>query len=98
MEQLGAKKLTQILESISDGVLFESIDHTIYFVNDAFCETFNIPVDPKSLFGQSCSDSAIQAAPLLLNAGNFLLRIKMIYEKLEPCKNETIFFCLAENT
>ncbi len=98
MERLGIKKLKQIIESISDGVLFESNNHIIYFINDAFCKAFNIPVDPKFLFGQSCSDSAIQAAPLMLNAGNFLSRIKMIYEKLEPCKNETIFFCPAKNT
>jgi len=81
-----------LLDHISQALLYESVDHKILYINDSFCNTFKIPVESKYLIGQDCKDAAIQSAHLLKNPDEFLTKIKIIYEELQPCYNDVIVF------
>jgi PAS domain-containing protein len=49
-----------ILDSLSDALLFETFDHKIVYVNHYFCNLFRIPVEPETLIGMDCSKATPQ--------------------------------------
>ena len=61
--------LKNVLDNISDAILFESFDHTILYVNKHFCNLFKVPVSPNELIGIDCSNVA-QSAKKLFKENN----------------------------
>ncbi|MBL7761254.1 MAG: PAS domain-containing sensor histidine kinase [Sediminibacterium sp.] len=90
MNDLRSKEISFLLNSISDAVLFETHEHTILFVNRAFCEFFKIEAEPSVMIGMNCSNAAVESANMFKNPAFFLSRIENIYANLEPVLNEEV--------
>jgi PAS domain S-box-containing protein len=76
-----------ILDRISDALLFESFDHKIVYVNHYFCNLFHIPVAPEFLVGMDCSNAAQESKQYFKDPEQFVQRIAQIYEQAEQAEN-----------
>lgn len=88
-----AKQLTELkylFNNISHAVLFETLDNRILFVNQQFCELFQIPVPPDALTGADCSKSAETSACFFQYPEKFVAGIREIYAKQLPVLNEEL--------
>ena len=47
--------LKNVLDNISDAILFESFDHTIFYVNKHFCNLFKLLENSEELIGVDLS-------------------------------------------
>lgn len=81
-----------ILDRISDALLFESFDHKIVYVNHYFCDLFHIPVAPEYLIGMDCSNAAQESKKYFKDPEFFVQRIAEIYEKGQDVKDEQLSF------
>ncbi|HQR94803.1 MAG TPA: PAS domain-containing protein, partial [Sediminibacterium sp.] len=81
-----------ILDRISDALLFESFDHKIVYVNHYFCNLFHIPVAPEFLVGMDCSNAAQESKQLFKDPEQFVQRIAQIYAKAENVIDEQLSF------
>ncbi len=81
-----------ILDRISDALLFESFDHKIVYVNHYFCNLFHIPVAPENLIGMDCSNAAQESKKYFKDPEQFVNRIAKIYEQAENVKDEQLSF------
>ncbi len=81
-----------ILDRISDALLFESFDHKIVYVNHYFCNLFHIPVAPEFLVGMDCSNAAQESKKYFKDPEQFVQRIAQIYEQAENVKDEQLSF------
>lgn len=81
-----------ILDRISDALLFESFDHKIVYVNHYFCNLFHIPVAPENLVGMDCSNAAQESKQFFKDPEQFVQRIAQIYEQSENVKDEQLSF------
>lgn len=61
-----------LMSSIQHGILVEDIDRRIVFVNDSFCDLFNINVPKENLINFSCIEAAQQAKNLFRKPENFI--------------------------
>ncbi len=84
--------LKNVLDNISDAILFESFDHTILYVNKHFCNLFKVPVSPSELIGIDCSNVAQSAKKLFKDPERFINRINQVYQNKENIVNEEVFF------
>ena len=84
--------LKNVLDNISDAILFESFDHTILYVNKHFCNLFNVLVNPDELIGADCSNVAQSAKHLFNDPEHFVIRINQVYHNGENIVNEEVFF------
>ncbi|MCX6300182.1 MAG: ATP-binding protein [Bacteroidetes bacterium] len=84
--------LKNVLDNISDAILFESFDHTILYVNKHFCNLFKVPVSPNKLIGIDCSNVAQSAKKLFKDPERFVNRINQVYLNKENIVNEEVFF------
>ncbi len=84
--------LKNVLDNISDAILFESFDHTILYVNKHFCNLFKVPVSPNELIGIDCSNVAQSAKKLFKDPERFVNRINQVYLNKENIVNEEVFF------
>ncbi|MEY3237127.1 MAG: hypothetical protein RI883_1228 [Bacteroidota bacterium] len=71
-------RLYTLLESMQASVLAEDLDKEIIFVNQNFCDLFEIPIPAKSMIGLDCSKAAEQSKSLFKNEVEFLRRIDEI--------------------
>ncbi len=81
-----------ILDRISDALLFESFDHKIVYVNHYFCNLFHIPMAPEFLVGMDCSNAAQESKQLFKDPNQFVQRISQIYENEENVIDEQLSF------
>jgi PAS domain S-box-containing protein len=81
-----------ILDRISDALLFESFDHKIVYVNHYFCNLFHIPVAPEFLIGMDCSNAAQESKQYFKDPEHFVERIAQIYQETENVKDEQLSF------
>jgi PAS domain S-box-containing protein len=84
--------LKLLLNNISHALLFESLQREIIFINQQFCDLFEIPVQAEMIVGADCSQAANQAAPLFKYPDEFVNRIIQVYENGLPVYNEEILF------
>jgi signal transduction histidine kinase len=84
--------LKNVLDNIGDAILFESLDHTILYVNNHFCNLFNLTVEPEKLIGTDCLNIIQSAKKLFKDPERFILRINQVYEKVENIVNEEVYF------
>lgn len=88
-----AKQLSELkylFNNISHAVLFETLDNRILFVNQQFCELFQIPAAPDALIGTDCSKSAESSALFFKNPEKFVTGIRDIYRQQQPMLNEEL--------
>lgn len=89
----GTKQLTglkYLLNNISHALLFETLDNEIVFVNQQFCELFQIPLDPELLIGADCSKSAETSKHFFQNPEAFVEGIRKIYAGKVAVLNEEL--------
>lgn len=83
-------RLKYLLNNISHALLFETLDNEIVFVNQQFCELFQIPVDPELLIGADCSKSAETSKHFFQNPEAFVEGIRKIYAGKVAVLNEEL--------
>lgn len=89
----GIKQLTglkYLLNNISHALLFETLDNEIVFVNQQFCELFQIQLSPESLIGADCSRSAETSKHFFQDPEAFVEGIRKIYAGKVPVLNEEL--------
>jgi len=84
--------LKNVLDNISDAILFESFDHTILYVNKHFCNLFKVSESPEELIGANCSNIAHVAKDLFKDPERFVNRINQVYQNAVNIVNEEVFF------
>jgi PAS domain S-box-containing protein len=70
--------LKTLLANLQSGVLVEDENRKILFTNQLFCNIFSIPVNPETMIGIDCTNSAEQAKQLFKDAESFGPRINTI--------------------
>ena len=83
-------RLSTLISNLTQGVLLENSTREIVLINKKFCEIFSIDLDPESLVGADCSNSAKQSAFLFKNPEEFISRISEIIQKREMVSGEVI--------
>ena len=83
--------LKNILDNISDAILFESLDHTILYVNKHFCNLFKLAVNPEELIGADCLSVAKALKDLFKHPQRFVNRVNQFYQNGENIVNEEVF-------
>lgn len=86
--QASQSRLTALIENLHAAVLVEDEHRHIVLVNHTFCSLFQIPLDPKSMGGMDCSDSAQQAKHLFADPECFVDRINHILQARLPVIDE----------
>ena len=81
-----------ILDRISDALLFETFDHKIVYVNHYFCDLFHIPVTPEYLIGMDCFNAIQESKQYFKDPDQFVNRIAEIYVENENVKDEQLSF------
>lgn len=84
-------RLYSLLESMQASVLAEDLDNKIIFVNQYFCDLFEVPIPAISMTGMDCSKAAEQSKNLFLNEIEFIKRIEEIIEKKEKVFGDIIY-------
>jgi len=69
-------KLTALMDNMQAGLLLESPDRRIMFVNHKFCEIFAIPAPPEALIGMDCASSAEQSKHLMADPDAFVAGVE----------------------
>ena len=72
------KRLSTLILNLDSGVLLEDESRKIVLTNTKFCDLFSIPVEPKLLVGEDCSNSAEQSKHQFKNPKAFVNRINEI--------------------
>jgi PAS domain S-box-containing protein len=83
-------ELAFLLNNISHAILFESLNNEILFINQNFCDLFEIPVQPEHLFGADCSQAAKESCHLFKEPQRFIDDILLTYQNKEPVLNEEL--------
>ncbi|MEO6549816.1 MAG: PAS domain S-box protein [Ferruginibacter sp.] len=73
-----AKRLSQLITNLHNGILLEDENRDIILTNQLFCDMFNIPLSPQAMAGMSCKESAEQSKHLFANPDKFVLGIEKV--------------------
>ena len=84
-------RLYSLLESMQASVLAEDLENKIIFVNQHFCDLFEVPISANSMTGMDCSKAAEQSKILFLNEVEFVNRINAINEKKQQVFGDILF-------
>ena len=82
--------LETLLTNLHSGILVEDENRKILYTNDQFCALFNIPVDPESLRGADCSQSAEQSKILFKDPHGFLTGVNKALQERKPVISEEL--------
>lgn len=69
-------KILSLLSNFQSGILLEDQNRRILYVNQQFCDLFNIPAPPEALLGMDCSNAAEQSKHLFSIPEDFVSGIK----------------------
>lgn len=83
-------RLITTFQNFESAVIVEDQYRKIVTANKAFCDMFNIPVDPSILVGEDCSNSAQDSKHLFKNPELFVTRIDDILKKRLLVLNEEL--------
>jgi len=83
-------ELVNITENFNGGLLMETAERKIEFVNDAFCRMFSIPAAPEQLIGGDCREASEQSGCLFKNPLDFTARIEAIIKAGEKTQFELL--------
>jgi signal transduction histidine kinase/CheY-like chemotaxis protein/putative methionine-R-sulfoxide reductase with GAF domain/HPt (histidine-containing phosphotransfer) domain-containing protein len=83
-------RLATLIKNLQAGILVEDQYRTIALINQKFCDMFGIPVEPDSLFGADCSDSAEQSKEMFTDPEHFVAHINTILGEKLPVTGEQL--------
>jgi len=83
-------RLSVLIQNMQSGILLEDENRKIILANKAFCDLFNIPIDPSFLIGQDCTNAAEESKLLFENSELFVSKIKTIVSNRKIVQNEEI--------
>ena len=70
-----ADLIKDLVDMIPSGLLYETPDRKVEFVNQTFIDMFNIPVPKEAVIGTSCLENAEQSKHIFKDPEGFLSRI-----------------------
>lgn len=82
--------LKTLLANLHSGILVEDENRKIMFTNKLFCSIFSIPLNPESMIGFDCSNSAEESKSMFKDKDSFCFRINEILAKKEIVTNELL--------
>ncbi len=83
-------RLSTLIKNLRSGILVEDQYRNIALINQAFCDLFNIPVEPEFLLGMNCSNSAEETKNMFTNPQQFIERIDEILSDKSPVISEIL--------
>ncbi|HSW36271.1 MAG TPA: HD domain-containing phosphohydrolase [Candidatus Limnocylindrales bacterium] len=87
-----AEHLRTLLRNGETGLVVESSDRTVILTNEAFCDTFNLPVSPAAMVGADCSRIIDAVKQLIEEPEIFVDRINKLITERKPVSGEEIAF------
>lgn len=66
-EALITPEITRLLDAQNISVLIEDLERRVLLVNHAFCELFELNIEPEAMLYRDCSDELSQACLLFEN-------------------------------
>lgn len=87
--KLLTNKLDLLLQSLTDGILFETPDRKVEFINPAFMKLFGIN-RATSIIGLDCREAAQRASHLFVEPDKFIHRIEEIIASRTEIKGEQL--------
>ena len=83
-------RLETMVRNLHGGLLFESEEREVMYVNDRFCTLFDIEAPPDALVGTDCEANAKSAAALMQDPDAFLARVEALLAVREPARADII--------
>ena len=74
------KVFTSLISNLQNAILLESETRHISYVNQRFCDMFNIPLSPEALQGADCTSSAEDTKQLFKDPEKFVADIDKLLE------------------
>lgn len=84
------RRFQVILSSLYGGILVVSDDSRIEFVNQAFCDLFDLDDSPEDLLGLTATQIIEKIANVYADPPDALARIRELLSKRQPIKNEEV--------
>ncbi len=84
-------RLDTLLQSLDEGILFQSPDGSVEFVNSEFCRIFGFD-DPSKLIGSSSAELLHQASHRIKNPDDFVARVSRDVEQKETVRGARLEF------
>jgi len=75
---LAEARLSGLVQSLVDALLFEDEHRRILLVNQAFCDMFSVPAPPEALKGYDCAKAAQESKHLFADPEGALARIDQV--------------------
>jgi PAS domain S-box-containing protein len=76
-------RLSSLITNLNTSILLENSNREIVLVNDIFCKTFQIPLEPNQMLGLDCTGAAEQSKELFENPNEFVSDIDKLLGKKE---------------
>ena len=89
--QLQYYRMNVVLNASNTAMLLENGNRQIEFVNQAFCDLFNIPSKPEEMLGADCSQAAEYNKVLFIDEQSFVDDINSILHNRVKVENELLF-------
>ena len=77
-------RFSTLAENFGGAILLENEERKIFFINQQFCDFFNIPIPPQQLLGGDCSNAAENSKHLFTDPEEFIKSITIILENKVP--------------
>jgi PAS domain S-box-containing protein len=81
-------RFSVLAENFGGGILLENQERKIFFINQQFCDFFNIPIPPEQLLGGDCSDAAENSKHLFEDPELFIINVNTALENKVPVYSE----------
>lgn len=85
-----AQLLSTLVSNLDSGILMEDADRHILYINEMFCNMFNIPASPEQLLGADCSSAAEQSKHLFKSPDRFVSRISHVLKQRKLVRSDEL--------
>ncbi len=86
-----SQKLSAVIDNESTAILVENEHREIQSINQAFCDLFEITVEPPELIGADSSKAAENSKHLFSDPDSFTLRIEQLLKQQTIVTNEKLY-------
>lgn len=83
-------RLSSLILNLQSGILLEDENRKILLANKRFCNMFGIDLEPESMIGFDCTNSAEEVKGMFKNKDNFVSRINEILNNKEIVAQEEL--------
>lgn len=84
----GRVRMETLITNLQTGILLEDNNRRITLVNQAFCDIFSVPEEPKNLIGCDCSQGAEQSKNLFNYPDQYVKRTEIAVANKKIIENE----------